>query len=193
LFSFCVPSMQCPAERLLSESTKHSLLVYRSTEDQWGCFKFCYKRANSDSYAYVCMGCQNTYKAGNPVQIRSWASFSSLRGTRLHRSFRTSDFSVSFYVDVYQIVFRKKEACRYVKRDRRNCRKILQSFDYLSLGFKDSICQWWYSVIRLIFKHFANQSCGSSTEHSSTSQSDLSRHILCMPAFPTYQSYSSTF
>jgi hypothetical protein len=99
--------MQYPAERLLSESDKHPLLVYRSTEDQQQCFK----RTNSDSYAYVCKGCQDAYKAGNPVQIRSPASFSSLRGIRLyiqlHRRSRTSDSSVSFYVDVYQIVFRE--------------------------------------------------------------------------------------
>jgi len=59
------------AEKGQSESDKHPLLIYRSTANPYRCFKFCFKRPNKGSNAYICLGCQQAKDKGHEIEINS--------------------------------------------------------------------------------------------------------------------------
>jgi hypothetical protein len=63
--------MPFSAELLPSESGVHYVLMYRSTRNQELAFKFCHKRTNQDTLAYICMGCKQAAKGDKTVSVNS--------------------------------------------------------------------------------------------------------------------------
>jgi hypothetical protein len=61
--------MKFKAEKSLSEQDKHPLLIYRSTANPERYFKFCHKRDNKNTRAYICLGCQEAKDAGNEISV----------------------------------------------------------------------------------------------------------------------------
>jgi hypothetical protein len=83
--------MEYLAERGLTES-ENVLLIFRSTINETSCFKFFQKRKNKDSYAFICLGCQNAKDAGHVISINS------LRVTLDYRRFTTNPETIFVFL-----------------------------------------------------------------------------------------------
>jgi len=59
------------AEKGDSKAGIHPVLIYRLAADEKLCYKFRLKRTNTDSFAYVCLGCEDDAKLGSSGSITS--------------------------------------------------------------------------------------------------------------------------
>jgi hypothetical protein len=59
------------AERGISKSSKHPLLLYRLPNDPTRCYKYQFKREKPTCYVYICFGCTEIRKSIDGVTVKS--------------------------------------------------------------------------------------------------------------------------
>jgi hypothetical protein len=59
------------AERGISKSSKHSLLLYKLSNEPEKCYKYHFKRSKSQCLAYICIDCEQIRQVQDGVTVES--------------------------------------------------------------------------------------------------------------------------